>query len=129
MSRPKSVPSYRLHRQSGQAIVTLADPTTGRRRDYLLGPFNSPVSRAEYARLLMEHQTLNDRLPAKASDSIPSDLTLNELIAAYNRHLDGYYVKDGKPTKEPEVTRLALGFLEPYGDSIARTFGPLALRA
>lgn len=36
MSRPrKSVPSYRLHKQSGQAVVILSD-TLGNRRDILL---------------------------------------------------------------------------------------------
>ena len=32
MSEKPRVPSYRLHRQSGQAIVTLTDAATGRRR-------------------------------------------------------------------------------------------------
>jgi hypothetical protein len=42
------VPTYRLHKQSGQAIVTLSG------QDYLLGKHRSPESRAEYARLLAE---------------------------------------------------------------------------
>jgi len=72
---PQSVPSYRLHRQSGQA-VTLSDPQSGQRRDYLLGPFDSPESRAEYARLLMEQQADDGRLPGKVGDRTPSDLTV-----------------------------------------------------
>jgi hypothetical protein len=36
MSRRPSVPSSCLHKQSGQAIVTLGDPP-GNRRDVLLG--------------------------------------------------------------------------------------------
>jgi integrase len=125
----KSVPSYRLHRQSGQAIVTLSNRQTGQRRDYLLGNFGSPESRAEYARLLMERQSSEGRLPAKAGDGIPSDLTMNELMLAFVRHAEKYYVKAGQPTSEQETIRHALRFLSPYGNSIARKFGPLALRA
>jgi hypothetical protein len=40
-------PSYRLHKQSGQAVVTLTDPS-GRRRDVLLGRHDTPESRREY---------------------------------------------------------------------------------
>lgn len=37
MARPRNVvPSYRLHKQSGQAIVTVN--LNGTRKDYLLGP-------------------------------------------------------------------------------------------
>ena len=125
----KFVPSYRLHRQSGQAIVTLADRQTGQRRDYLLGKFDSPESRAEYARLLMEQQTGEGRLRGKAGDGVPSDLTMNELMLAFVRHAEKYYVKAGQPTSEQETIRHALRFLTPYGNSIARNFGPLGLRA
>jgi hypothetical protein len=56
MPRPrKSVPSYRLHRATGQAIVTLTDEPANR-RDVYLGKFGSDESRAEYARVLGEWQ-------------------------------------------------------------------------
>ena len=42
------IPSYRLHRQSGQAIATLNG------KDVLLGTFNSAASKAEYARRIAE---------------------------------------------------------------------------
>jgi hypothetical protein len=44
---------YRLHKQSGQGIVTLTDPI-GMRKDYLLGNYDSPESRAEYVRIVSE---------------------------------------------------------------------------
>src|SRR5215831_11564946 len=53
MPRPISVPAYRLHKQSGQAVVTLPDGTGGR-RDVLLGKHGTPESRAEYARVIAE---------------------------------------------------------------------------
>jgi len=125
----KSVPTYRLHRQSGQAIVTLSDRRTAQRRDYLLGPYGSPASRAEYARLLIEQAAIDGHLPAKAGEGIPSDLTMNEVMLAYVQHARKYYVKHGQPTTEQEAIRQALRFLRPYGGSIACNFGPLALRA
>jgi integrase len=129
MSRPRSIPSYRLHRQSGQAVVTLSD-SSGRRRDYLLGPFNSPESREAYARVLLEHKTLEGRLPPKPGETgYHADMSLNELMLAYVRYAASYYVKDGLPTKEQEVIRLALRFMKPYGDTPASNFGPLSLRA
>jgi hypothetical protein len=53
MSRPRSVPTYRCHRQSGQAIVTLTDGLGGR-FDVLLGKLGTAASRAEYARIIAE---------------------------------------------------------------------------
>ena len=42
------LPKYRLHKQSGQAIVTLGG------RDFLLGKHGSAASRQEYRRLTAE---------------------------------------------------------------------------
>jgi len=47
--RKKSVPSYRLHKQSGQAVTTLTCAVSGKRRDVLLGEHDSPESRVRYA--------------------------------------------------------------------------------
>lgn len=49
MPRPRGIPSYRLHRKSGQAVVALTDPF-GNRKDILLGKHGSRASRLEYAR-------------------------------------------------------------------------------
>jgi hypothetical protein len=51
--RSSHVPPYRLHKQSGLAIVTLTGPT-GRRKDVLLGPHEIAESRAEYDRVVAE---------------------------------------------------------------------------
>jgi len=50
----KSVPSYRRHTPSGNAYSDFTDPLTGRRRSVCLGPWDSPESRAEHARLVAE---------------------------------------------------------------------------
>jgi hypothetical protein len=53
MPRLNSTPSYRLHKQSDQAIVALPAGQGGH-RDVLLGTFDSPQSRAEYDRVIAE---------------------------------------------------------------------------
>jgi hypothetical protein len=43
---PQIIPSYRLHKPSGRAVVTLSG------RDHYLGAHGSPESRREYDRLV-----------------------------------------------------------------------------
>src|SRR4051794_36589555 len=112
-------PSYRLHRPTGQAVVTLNG------RDLYLGKHGTPASRAEYDRVIAEWLA-NGRRAATAA----SDLAVNELILAYLRFADSYYRKNARPTKEPANIRLAVRpLLNLYGHSAARDFGPLALKA
>jgi hypothetical protein len=77
MPRPRNqIPTYRLHKQSGQAIVTVSNG--GKRRDILLGKYGSPESRTEYQRIFAE---LNASGPATAVTRAPgSDSTVNEVI-------------------------------------------------
>jgi hypothetical protein len=118
-SRP---PSYRLHRPTGQAVVTLNG------RDFYLGRHGSPESRAEYDRLIVEWISNGRRLPAPTSEA-GSDLSINELLLAYLCHADGYYVKNGEPTTEPVNIRLAIRPLRQHlGQTPAREFGPLRLK-
>ena len=116
------IPSYRLHRPSGQAVVTLSG------KDHYLGRHGSPESRATYERLLAEW-LVNDR--SRLSPEPPkSDLTINELLLVYWDHMQSYYVKDGNPTSEPGTIRQALRAVRKlYGDTQARGFGPLSLKA
>jgi hypothetical protein len=60
--------------------------------DHYLGPWQSKASKAEYDR----------RLPAHANDR-----TVVELCAAYRRFAEGYYRKNGEPTRSIERVRLA----------------------
>ena len=127
MSRTSRVPSYRRHKQSGQAIVTLPDGL-GDRRDILLGKYGTKESRMEYARVLAEWEAAGHRLPASAT---AKDLTINELILAYWKHAEQHYRRpDGTPTKELADIRLSCRPLkEMYGSTVAKDFGPLALKA
>src|SRR5947208_12613140 len=98
MSRPLKIPSYRLHKQSGQAVVTLADGL-GSRRDVLLGRYGTPESRAEYARVIAEWEA-NGRRLANPSTATGSDLSMNELLLGYWNHAQDYYRKNGEPTTQ-----------------------------
>ena len=51
------------------------------------------------------------------------------MILAYWRHVEGYYVKDGRPTSEQDNIRQALRFVRQlYDSSPALDFGPMALK-
>ncbi|MEM8782904.1 MAG: hypothetical protein AAGE65_08600 [Planctomycetota bacterium] len=45
MARKPTIPTYRLHRPTGQAVVTLRDARTGQRRDVYLGRHNGKAQR------------------------------------------------------------------------------------
>jgi integrase len=121
--RSHSAPSYRRHKASGQAIVTLPDGRGGR-RDVLLGPYRTPESRAEYRRVIAEWAARGHRMPS-------GNLTVTELIAAFFEFAQGYYRKaDGEPTNEVVEIKYALKPVRQlYGNIQAATFGPLALKA
>jgi integrase len=112
-------PTYRLHKPTGQAVVTLNG------RDLYLGVHGSDASRERYDRAIGEWLQ-NGRHTVDETASI----TIVELMAAYNRHIEAYYLKDGQPTSEISSFRLALRPLkELYGRTRAADFGPLALKS
>jgi integrase len=122
-ARTLRTPSYRLHKPTGQAVVTLNG------RDFYLGQFGSPGSRAEYDRTIVEWISNGRRLPAPTSGA-GSDLTVNEMLLAYLAFADSYYVKHGKPTSESASIRESIRPLRQlYGDTPAQDFGPLQLKA
>lgn len=83
---PEKPPAYRQRAIRGKEIayVTLRDQITGRRRDYWLGSYGSPESRARYARLLTEWEANRRRLPGCNGPARPADgPTVTQIIAAY----------------------------------------------
>jgi len=92
-------PSYPLHKQSGQGIVTLSDGIGGR-RDVLSGRFDSDISRAEYYRVVQEWRTNGRRFSIRAAGPEQPGPSINELLLSYFQHAEGYYVKVGEPTSE-----------------------------
>jgi integrase len=115
-------PQLPLHKQSGQAIVTVN--LDGTREDFLLGRYDSPESKAEYRRLLADLEA------GKVWADAPRDLTVNELSLRYWDHAEVYYRDpDGNPTSELTDLRYAIrAFRESFGDTPAREFGPRALK-
>jgi integrase len=126
--RSTSVPKYRKHKQSGQAIVTLVDAVSGRRRDVLLGKFGTAASRAEYGRAVAEWESAGRRL---AEVRVTSDITINELLVRFLEHAETHYRNaDGEPTGEVENYKDAMRPLKAlYGPTAAADFGPLCLKA
>jgi integrase len=95
----------------------------------LLGVFDSPESRTEYARVITEWETAG-RVPPRPNAGA-SDVTVAEVILAYWQHAEGYYRHaDQTPTSELDNVRLALRPLrELYGHTRAADFDALALEA
>jgi integrase len=128
MSRPLNVPSYRLHKQSGQAVVALPDGLGGR-RDVLLGKHGTAESRQEYARVIAEWEANGRRFRIPCAES--GALSINELMLAFVRHAEQHYRRpDGTTTNELNECKAALKPLkELYGSLPVADFSPLKLKA
>ncbi|MCC7350037.1 MAG: site-specific integrase [Phycisphaerales bacterium] len=114
------IPSYRRHKSSGQAIVTLNG------KDHLLGRYGTVASRQKYNRLITEWLVNGRRLPAPEAPVLVA-----EVLAAYWRHAQAYYRhSDGTPTGELNSLKGAMRFCAKlYRDTAAADFGPLSLKA
>src|SRR5262245_34343783 len=89
------VPSYRNHKASGQAVVTLSG------KDYYLGPYGSNASKSEYDRLVGLWQA-GGRAPLQKAKG---ELSVSELIVAYWPFVTSYYRKAGRETSQgPSAT-------------------------
>lgn len=118
MARPKSsTPSYRHHRASGQAVVTIAG------KEVYLGPWKSAASRHEYDRVVGEWLARGRIAPPNPSAGI----TVGELLADYLRWAKGYYRGGSREVEQIKFTIRPLRKL--YGKTPASQFGPLALKA
>lgn len=120
------VPSYLHHKQSGRARAVWTDSTGQRREQLLPGSFNSEESKSAYARIVAE-LAVSPTAVFKPSNGV----TINEVMLAYLRHAERYYVKpDGSPASELANIKCAVRPVrELYGATQAAEFGPLALRA
>src|SRR5690348_15260089 len=98
MPRQPRIPSYRLHKPTGQAVVTING------KDHYLGRHDTPKSHSEYKRLIAEWLA-NHRLDIGPSD-VPR--SVNEILLAYLRYAQEYYRKNGKPTKQLARIQAAL---------------------
>ncbi|MGE0537448.1 MAG: tyrosine-type recombinase/integrase [Pirellulales bacterium] len=124
--RANSVPSYRLHKASGQARV-LVDG-----RHLYLGIYGSEVSRQRYARLIAKQTAASETTPSSPQSLVATpdhELTVAALVLRYWEFAKTYYIKDGEPTKELVSMREALRPVRRlFGDTLAEQFGPKALK-
>lgn len=114
-----SLPKYRKHKQSGQAIVTLSG------RDFLLGPHGTQASRLEYDRLIMEWLA-SGRSPSFGTAA--ETMSITELVVDYAEYIKSY---DGcGPNSEfhriPKVLRPVRRM---YGKTPAAEFGVQQFKA
>ena len=128
--KPGKVPSYCLHKASGQAVVRIDSS------DYYLGRYGSPESHAEYERLIAEwrarkvESALQQPSCSTTSHSALDRLTVEDVLLRYWEFAESYYSKDGQPTQELVDMKYALRPVRKlYGNTSARMFGPLALKA
>ncbi len=120
MTTRTRVPKYRLHKASGQAVVTLDG------RDHYLGKHGTARSKAEYRRIIAEYLAAGDVRPAAKSQL---RLTIAGLVERYLRHQQA---KLSGRTAEPTLGRIRLSLAhlqDMYSHTQATNFGPRALQA
>ena len=93
------VPTYRLNKTSGRAVVTVRNPDGTRKEIQLPGAHGSPESKAEYERVLALLRANGGRYPAKTP---LADLTVNELVLRFMQEKVSvdYVDAAGEPTRE-----------------------------
>jgi integrase len=112
-----SLPKYRRHRKSGQAVVALNG------HDHYLGPHGTKTSRVEYDRLIGEWLA-RGRHPLTVTGE---PLTIVELCVRYWKFANAYYRRN--PKVMPGIKRSIQYLRDYYGRHPADEFGPLALKA
>jgi integrase len=121
MPRQPRIPSYRLHKPTGQAVVTLAG------RDIYLGKHDTQASREAYERTVIALKA-HGHVP-RPKTQLP--LSIASLIANYWQHIEaeGLYIKNGRPTSERSCIAVALRpVVRLFGSLPASDFGPKNLK-
>lgn len=120
-TRPRRIPSYRLHKPSGQARVIIKG------EHIYLGKYGTPKSWEKYHRIIAR-QLDGQRVSTPTRlrhDSHQPNLTIDQLMLTYWQFAQGYYVKNEQPTGETDNIRAALRPLRKlYGSTEAKQFGP-----
>jgi len=120
---PKRLPTYSLHRATGQARVWLGE------KDHYLSEYGSEESRVRYGQLVAQYASGDAIDPISQQGPNDTGLTIHELVVAYREFAKGYYCKNGRVTAEFHCIVTAVRpMLEIYGSSPAKTFGPAALK-
>ena len=120
MPRPRSdAPAYRYH-ISGQARVTLDG------KDFFLGEFDTPQSKAKYYALLAEYNANGKRMPKDtATHQAEAPITVQCVTAEYREHIEVKYANN--EAHRNNLKNLCTLLEDEYGDSPAADFGPRKL--
>jgi len=129
----KNKPAYRKQSGRDQAVVTLRDAVTGKRKPYYLGRYDSPESHERYHHLVATWEARGRRLPDQPDEPEhrpATGPTVSRVLADYMQHVAVYYVDgDGNPTTTQGEVKQALAPVRAiYGKTPAREFGPKALK-
>lgn len=123
---PKT-PAYRTRPGRNQALVTLTDAATKRRKDYWLGPYGAAASREMYHRVIAAWEANGRRWPRLEPDQVtrpPGGTQIKEIVGEYWRWAKGYYRE-----KHVHALRGAMRLIRKYyGETPAIDFGPNKLR-
>jgi integrase len=124
----KFIPSYKLHKPSGQARVLVSG------KSIYLGKFNSPESHKRYALLIAElsrpgGSATQASQPDQTTNHHEPLLLVSEMLVAYLRHAQTYYSHGCRPGKEYRaMTDVAGPVATLYGHIPVNEFGPLKLK-
>lgn len=116
--RSMSAPSYRLHKPTGQAIVTING------KMHYLGAHGTEPSLQKYKQLIADEWTPpGSTTKPKTTAELQSDVTITRLVVEYAKHVKR---KHGDDSNEWKQVRLVLKTMrETYGDLPAADFGPI----
>jgi integrase len=119
-----SVPKYRHHKGSGQAFVQV----NGHR--HYLGKWDSPKSKERYSAFVAELAVSPIAAATLPLATPVPKLTVVELCAAYLDFADGYYRRNGQPTRTIQGIRAAIRAIKSlYGETPVDDFSPIGLLA
>lgn len=121
MVRKLRTPAYRLHKSSGQAVVTF------RRVNRYLGKHGSPESWDRYRQEISQWLARHCQPPPPAVKT--NHFTCKQLAALWWLEASRRYVKNGKPTGQQSRIKQALRFYRKlYDAEPAAAFTPVCLR-
>jgi hypothetical protein len=131
MPRDYPTPTYRNRKGYSQAIVTLTDSKSGKRRDYWLGQQGTPESREAYHRLIADWEARDRRWPDRPNNAPQSaeppahdDVNAARLLKTYWAFAKRYYGRE-----ESANFKAALRLLrQHHGTTPVTAFGPSKLR-
>jgi integrase len=120
----RAVPAYRLHKASGQAVVSFCY------RDYFLGKHGTAESLQRYNALLAEWLANDRRPPAFTVVEKPRPLSINAVFDAFKRYARDYYrLPNGLTSREFDNYLDAWKPVEDlFGTTPAAEFTPLKLK-